>query len=360
MAIIGIILAILGIIATVYFGYPYVKKLSRQNKKDLDQAISYQINENKVELSRAKQDIIDANVQAVAQAINHSEAKLERCINKHVSIGSQDRQASSFCKELAEDVRRLQNSASNYDQGLGKAASGDFDGAEAEFNKAIELQLPMLSKCYLQRGNMRFLQKKFKDACMDYSEAIKINPQLDEAWSNKGITLDELGRHQDAIKAYNRAIEINPQDAYAWSNKGKALVELGRHEDAIKALDKAIEINPQLAEAWSNKGITLDELGRHEDAIKALDRAIQINPQNAYAWSNKGNALDVRGKHEDAIKALDKAIEINPQLAEAWSNRGVTLDELGKHKDAIKALDRAIEINPTKRRALVEQRQCSQ
>lgn len=217
--ILGLILALL----SIYFGYPYAKKLSRQNKTDLDQA---------------KQDIIEANIETNAR----STARLERYINERIQIISQDKPASLFCKEVVEDAKRLQNASSNYDRGLSKATLGDLDGAEAEFNTAIELQLPVLSKYYFQRGNIRYLQEKFKDSCMDYSETIKINPQIAEAWSNKGITLDKLDRLDDAIKAYDKAIEINPQLIEAWFNKGLALKLLGRNAEAEAAFAKAKEL----------------------------------------------------------------------------------------------------------------------
>ena len=42
------------------------------------------------------------------------------------------------------------------------------------------------------------------------------------------------GRYEEAIKAYDEALKINPQDADAWTNKGNALSNLGRKEEAIK------------------------------------------------------------------------------------------------------------------------------
>lgn len=105
-------------------GYPYVKKVNRQNKKDLDQV---------------KQDIIDA---------------LERCINERVLVSSQDRQASSVCQGVAEEAKRLQGSKSNYERGLSKAViSNDLEAAELEFSTAINQQLPMLYKYYFQRAD---------------------------------------------------------------------------------------------------------------------------------------------------------------------------------------------------------------
>jgi len=221
--------AVSGIIITIILGYWYAKKLSNETE----------------------QNIVE---------------KLEHCINERIQPSSQGKPASSICKGVLEDAKRLQNASSNYDRGLSKATLGDLDGAEAEFNKAIEQQLPVLSKYYIQRGNVRYIQKNFENACIDYSEAIKTNPQSAEAWHNKGVALGELGKYDEAIKACDKAIEINPQFATAWYNKGVCLNNLGKHDDAIKAYDKAIEINPQFAKAWYNKGVALDKLGNYAEA----------------------------------------------------------------------------------------------
>jgi hypothetical protein len=113
------IFAIFLSLLSLYFAYPYAKKLSNQNKMDLNQA---------------KQDIIEANAQSVA--------KLERCIYERIQVGSQGDPANSLCEGIAEDAKRLQNASSNYDRGLSKAIFGDLDGAEAEFSTALSCNCP--------------------------------------------------------------------------------------------------------------------------------------------------------------------------------------------------------------------------
>jgi tetratricopeptide (TPR) repeat protein len=100
----------------------------------------------------------------------------------------------------------------------------------------------MLAKYYFQRGNSRYFQKRFKDACIDYSKAIEIDPQDAQAWSNKGTALDDLGKLDEAIKAYDRAFEINPQYVDAWSNKGTTLKALSRNTEDDAAFAKAKEL----------------------------------------------------------------------------------------------------------------------
>ena len=169
--------------------------------------------------------------------LNQARKHIEECIERRIHAENQEEPIA--CKKIEDYTKRLQNADSNYDRGLSKVARRDFNGAEIEFSAAIDQQLPMLSKYYFQRGNNRYFQKRFKDACIDYSKAIEINPQLVEAWSNKGTVLYKLGKHDEAIKAFDRTIEINPQDAEAWYNKGTALKALGRTIEADAAFTKA-------------------------------------------------------------------------------------------------------------------------
>ncbi|KJV70504.1 tetratricopeptide repeat family protein [Orientia tsutsugamushi str. TA716] len=46
--------------------------------------------------------------------------------------------------------------------------------------------------------------------------AIKYQPDFSEAYYNKGIALNELGRHQEAIESCNLAIKYDSDNVYAY------------------------------------------------------------------------------------------------------------------------------------------------
>jgi len=73
-------------------------------------------------------------------------------------------------------------------------------------------------------------------------------------------------------------LEINPQYSKAWSNKGASLNGLGRCAEAIKCFDRALEINPQHAVAWLNKGVTEDRLGLRRDAVISYRKFLELAP----------------------------------------------------------------------------------
>jgi tetratricopeptide (TPR) repeat protein len=51
-------------------------------------------------------------------------------------------------------------------------------------------------------------------------------------------------RYREAIACFDKAIEINPNYAMAWSEKGLSLHNLGNNEEAIECFDKSLELNP--------------------------------------------------------------------------------------------------------------------
>ena len=191
-----------------------------------------------------------------------------------------------------------------------------------------------------------YKEEKYEEAIKRYDQAIDINPQFAEAYNNRGITKDLLGRHEEAITDYNEAIRINPQLAEAYYNRGTTKDLLGRHEKAIADYDQAIRINPQYAQAYYNRGNAKGELGQHEEAIADYDEAIRINPQYAQAYCNRGTAKLALGQHDDAIADYDHAIRINPQFAKAYYNRGIVKGMLGSYEKAIADFNEAIRINP--------------
>ncbi|MGB3264997.1 MAG: tetratricopeptide repeat protein [Microcoleus sp.] len=196
--------------------------------------------------------------------------------------------------------------------------------------------------------------EEYEDAIASYDKALKIKPDLHEAWNNRGVALYNLGRLEDAIASYDKALEIKPDDHEAWYNRGYALDNLGRHEDAIADYDKALEIKPDQHEAWNNRGVALGYLGRVEEAIASYDKALKIKPDKHEAWYNRGIALDNLGRLEDAIASYDKALEIKPDDTSVFYNKACCYALQSQIDRAIQNLQQAIDLNPDKYREMAK------
>ena len=91
--------------------------------------------------------------------------------------------------------------------------------------------------------------------------------------------------------SYGRAIALKPDLAEAHSNLGNTLQELGRLDEAVDSLSQAITLKPDLAEAHNNLGVTLQKLGRLDEAVASYLEATALKTDYVEAYVNLGIAI---------------------------------------------------------------------
>ena len=101
------------------------------------------------------------------------------------------------------------------------------------------------------------------DRFADYDEALRLKPDLAEAYNNRGAVKDELGRHDDALADYDEAIRLKPDLAEAYGNRGNAKNALGLKDEARKDFETVLE----LARNANNPNI----VRRAEQSLRDLD-----------------------------------------------------------------------------------------
>ena len=150
---------------------------------------------------------------------------------------------------LSTQAAHAQSAEDFLDAGVEKGRSGDYQGAIAELDKAIEIN-PMYTDAYYIRGYAKDELEDYQGAIADYSKAIEINPQYFFAYSNRGLAKDELEDYQGAIADYNKAIEINPRHAAVYNNRGIAKRNLGDQQGACADYKKAASLGNQGTAQW--------------------------------------------------------------------------------------------------------------
>ena len=99
------------------------------------------------------------------------------------------------------------------------------------------------SAFFYNRGSDKAEQGDHYGAISDYTKAIEIDPQNDDAFYNRGNSKLELKDYYGAISDYTRALELKPAtDAYY--NRGNAKTALKDYYGAISDYIKSIEIRP--------------------------------------------------------------------------------------------------------------------
>ena len=151
------------------------------------------------------------------------------------------------------------------------------------------------------------------------SESKRINDEiLVQQKLEEGYNHYYHGRWQAAINCYTEAIKINPKVAEAYKKRAEAYEKL---------------------EANSKK-----ESKNYSDALKDFSMAISLNPNDAENYHKRGELYDFRLKNiAYALLDYDKALNLNPKLVMTYGRRASIYYNLKNYKLAIADFSRAID-----------------
>ena len=145
-----------------------------------------------------------------------------------------------------------------------------------------------------------------RGAIRDYNAALKLNPDLVEIYSKRGIVKMRLGKFISAIKDFDKMIEINPGHIFAYNNRASARGNLGDEQGILEDLSKAIEINPEyaiahvnlaevkihLAEDKADEGDIGEAKRYYQEVINHAAKALKLDPRNPLAARQRRRAQD--------------------------------------------------------------------
>ena len=145
-------------------------------------------------------------------------------------------------------------------------------------------------------------------------------------WFYKANALSDGKKYTDPIKAIeylNNAIKLQPDDENYYYNRGVAYDNLGQYQPAIKDYNQAISLKSDYAEAFHNRGTIYSEIGQYQLAIKDFNEAIRLHPNDAEAYHGRGFAYDKLDQYQRAIEDYNQAIRLQPDYTKAYNNRGI-------------------------------------
>ena len=180
----------------------------------------------------------------------------------------------------------------------------DLDGAEAEFNRAVQIEpnsTPsnyFIAAFYAARGD--------RDKALAYLQRTsKIDPA--SLWVNNFACelYRYFGLYDEAMAAGQRALQLDPTFAHYGEPALAALYrEMGRFDEAIALYEKAREFTGR---PGFGLAITYARMNRREEALETLNAAVAgwgYRPGDAIAHVHV-----TLGAHDDAIRELERACE---------------------------------------------------
>ena len=143
---------------------------------------------------------------------------------------------------------------------------------------------------HLNKANTLFDQGSYRLAALEYNRALRLNPDLTEAYYKRGYAEMELKMYPEAISDFNEVIRLDPENAEAYGNRGVVKAKMGLHSEAIQDFNRVISQKSDpilLAKGYYNRGVAKCRLNRvkegQQDILKALDLMQDLEDENLKA-----------------------------------------------------------------------------
>jgi len=235
----------------------------------------------------------------------------------------------------------------------------------------------------LQKGARAIHEGRLAEAELQFSEAVRANPDSADAYLGLGMTWLREGRGDKAEDPLQHAVRLRPSMPGAHLFLGIAQYQQNELDAAIRSLETEVELQPKNAEALSWLGIAELARGDATAATGPLDRAGALAPQDANILDLRARAhtqvakdcfqklyeLDPKSWHvhralaeiysaggqpEQAAAEYAVAIQAQPDNPDLYDAIGAEYQRSNKLEDAAKAYSRELELNPHSATALLQ------
>ena len=168
-------------------------------------------------------------------------------------------------------------------------------------------------------------------------------------------SLFQAGKLMQAEQAYHEAISIDPQEADYYSELARIQVFAGRYGDAVTNASNAILLNPNSATANAVLGWALDFQSQSDpesadilEALQKLEKAVELDPNSALVRAYYAEVLIDENvtAFQQAGEQAQLAIQLDPNLLEAQRAVGYVWERTGNYDLAFEAYQNALRINP--------------
>jgi tetratricopeptide (TPR) repeat protein len=210
---------------------------------------------------------------------------------------------------VSESYSQLSEADKYYNRGCPKIRQKDYQGAIADFNKAIELD-PMHKLAYSNRAASKYCLQDYRGAIVVYTKTIELDPEDFSVYGERGNAKCQIQDYRGAIADYNKAIELktpglgkksSPGSAGEYYvRRGEAKYNLQDYQGAIADFTRAIELvpifddplfrdisweknSPFYRQAFYNRGIVkIINLGQKDSGCMDLSKSGELGHSKAY------------------------------------------------------------------------------
>jgi tetratricopeptide (TPR) repeat protein len=222
-------------------------------------------------LEQAKEGLLAVN-QAIFYKPDYAAAHLLKG-NLLLSSAGADASLESYYKARRYDPKNALNCV-----GLGNSYSrlNKLDSALHWYSEAIKLK-PDLGQAYLQRGICHFRKENYSRATQDLETAIRKDGKLSEARFFMGMVKKAYNRFDEAVDDFKEAEDDGYNPYLCHVETGICYEKQDKQSKARKFYSEAIKLNPDMAQAYLLRGMSHLKDDNRKEAFADLDEGLKID-----------------------------------------------------------------------------------
>ena len=324
LAVTALVLTFFGIVVVIagFFGYRRFQEILNEAREGAKAAGEHaqdaerHVMEIKTNLDKSREMLVDMNAETAADNPEKSSQAVEAVQNNPEASVLDKGVATAFAlqrrgetEKAVEKWHAIANLAEDSDNAL--AARAWFSIGYLVQNESLEKSIsaldesirhnPNIANAYFNRGTAKARLSQLEAALTDFDEAIRLNRDYANAYHNRGNIKARLNQLEAALVDYDEAIRLNPEHDHTYNNRGKTKARLNRLEAALVDYDEAIRLSPDYAAAYFNRGIVWLLRQEYDKAKSDLSNA----------WDrDKGVAAEFR-KEYNGVADFEKRYGVN-------------------------------------------------
>jgi TolB-like protein/DNA-binding winged helix-turn-helix (wHTH) protein/Flp pilus assembly protein TadD len=217
--------------------------------------------------------------------------------------------------------------------------------AREAVNKALHLD-DRLAEAHNSLARLLYLfNRDWEGADREFNRALELDHNYAPAhhWYSMYLALE--GRKEQARAEAEKAYELDPLSPVVGANLAKILEEAGQDDKAIDQAKKTLDLEPDFAVTHAVLGIAYQDKRMYAEAIAEYKRALQLGGPSGEIRGLLGYAYAVSGNQTDAEKITAELKGLWPGQPHAALDLAVVFSGLGDKENALYWLEKAQEMH---------------
>jgi tetratricopeptide (TPR) repeat protein len=171
---------------------------------------------------------------------------------------------------------------------------------------------------YLESGERYSAQGKYREAAIQYLNALKVDKNFADAHYALAQAYEHLGQFSGAYAELARTVELQPTNYKARIDLGNLLIAAGKIDEAQVQADAVKAAQPNNPDVYAMLSAIAARRGQKDQALIEIQRALQIDPDRAAFHEDL--ALLQSGDPSQAASVEDelkKAVALDPKSVNA-------------------------------------------